>query len=538
MQEKLRLVTQPVIQEVEANMVEEDQRIISEDISRDDSISSTQSQSVQPVEIEQCLEESYPSGTFKPNNHFMNTPPATASKTICSRQRMERGMASLEAILKDIIEAVKVIALITPVDATEAAAVGRRETEFSARFRRLSYQSRRTIATLKNFRLKLKLKGQTDDEGVWRNMLQIISSLRLLLTTYLRYIPLSGGRAFPVVVRESLPIINQALALANEFEVGCSPAEDLLSRLKVLLMQNVEKKEAPVKATKESESMDEVVGSQNASKLFHQLARNTFGPPLGASQQSLKMKSKSSSSPTVKPRGAKILQARTNMARTQRMSADYVAKSDPNSVSTYRSSSRSNNSSAIPPLSILVPQSTNSPSRESRAQYDRETSNGSVEIGSVLTRLQNLELLATQQSRESAISAQEAGGPRLPAHWDKNSKKAETSLDEQKENIQDLGMMLARIQIIKSDFDVVAQKHRSTPVLIQGLHDLPPLTLAHEDPNGIILPERGPTDPQTENVEQDGAMEPLCFQTLENIVNRISEEILAADFTFCAAANG
>ena len=108
MQEKLRLVTQPVIQEVEANMVEEDQRIISEDISRDDSISSTQSQSVQPVEIEQCLEESYPSGTFKPNNHFMNTPPATASKTICSRQRMERGMASLEAILKDIIEAVKV----------------------------------------------------------------------------------------------------------------------------------------------------------------------------------------------------------------------------------------------------------------------------------------------------------------------------------------------------------------------------------------------------------------------------------------------
>ena len=93
--------------------------------------------------------------------------------------------------------------------------------------------------------------------------------------------------------RKYTNVFYQALALANEFEVGCSPAEDLLSRLKVLLMQNVEKKEAPVKATKESESMDEVVGSQNASKLFHQLARNTFGPPLGASQQSLKMKSKS-----------------------------------------------------------------------------------------------------------------------------------------------------------------------------------------------------------------------------------------------------
>ena len=108
MQEKMRLVTQPVFQEVEANLVEfeEDQRFISEEISGDDSISSMQSRSVQPVEIEQSLEESYPSGKFKPNNHLMNTPPATAS--ICSRKMMERSMASLEAILKDIIEAVKV----------------------------------------------------------------------------------------------------------------------------------------------------------------------------------------------------------------------------------------------------------------------------------------------------------------------------------------------------------------------------------------------------------------------------------------------
>ena len=76
-------------------------------------------------------------------------------------------------------------------------------------------------------------------------------------------------------------------------------------------------------------------------------------------------------------------------------------------------------------------------------------SNSSVEIGSVLTRLHNLELLATQRSRESACHP--------AAHWDRNSNKAVTPLDEQKENIQNLGTMLARIQIIKSDFDVVAQ---------------------------------------------------------------------------------
>ena len=102
-----------------------------------------------------------------------------------------------------------------------------------------------------------------------------------------------------------------------------------------------------------------------------------------------------------------------------------------------------------------MPQSTKSPSRESRAEFGTEASNSSVEIGSVLTRLHNLEILATQRSQESALSTQ-ARGPHRPANWEKNSSE-ENVLDEEKENIQDLGMMLARIQIIKSDFDVVAQ---------------------------------------------------------------------------------
>ena len=79
-----------------------------------------------------------------------------------------------------------------------------------------------------------------------------------------------------------------------------------------------------------------------------------------------------------------------------------------------------------------------------------------MEIGCVLSRLHNLELLATRQSLDSPLSAQ-LENPHHPTHLAKTSTKTETVLDEQKENIQDLGMMLARIQIIKSDFDVVAQ---------------------------------------------------------------------------------
>ena len=108
MQEKLRLVTQPV---VHTNLIglEKNQRSASEETNEDDSISSTKSRSDQPVEIEPSPKEFYRSGSSKPNNYLMSTPPpAAASKTICSRQKIERGMASLEAILKDIIEAVKV----------------------------------------------------------------------------------------------------------------------------------------------------------------------------------------------------------------------------------------------------------------------------------------------------------------------------------------------------------------------------------------------------------------------------------------------
>jgi len=181
-----------------------------------------------------------------------------------------------------------------------------------------------------------------------------------------------------------------------------------------------------------------------------------------------------------------------------------------------------------------VPQSSRSSPRESRTQKDTETSSSSMEIGCVLSRLHNLELLATRQSSDSPLSAQ-LGNPHHPTHLEKTSTKTEKVLDGQKENIQDLGMMLTRIQIIKSDFDVVAQKHQSTPVLIQGLDVQPRHT---EDPNCIFQPERGPTGTQTKEMEwDDESMEPLCFQTLEDIVNRVSEEILEADFAYCASVN-
>ena len=48
------------------------------------------------------------------------------------------------------------------------------------------------------------------------------------------------------------------------------------------------------------------------------------------------------------------------------------------------------------------------------------------------------------------------------------------------------------------------------------------------------MPERGPTttEPQTENEESDRAMEPLCFKTLESIVNRCKYKLEFYQLTY------
>ena len=87
---------------------------------------------------------------------------------------------------------------------------------------------------------------------------------------------------------KKVTIYNQAVVLAKDCEVDCSAVENLLGRLKMLLLQNVKQEEAHFEA--ESKCENHLSGNQNASKLFEQLARNTFGPPLGAtSQQSSKI---------------------------------------------------------------------------------------------------------------------------------------------------------------------------------------------------------------------------------------------------------
>ena len=280
LQESMRLVTQPVLQ-LEQEPGEIDKGSTYEESAEEHSSHTMANQSDEPV---QAVTLSSPSKTSRPITVATNNPPlAESSRPLNIQHRLERGFSSLEAILKDIIEAVKVAVLITPL---EAAAIGKRTTDFSARFRRVSYQLKRTIATYKNSRLQLKLKGQVDNETVRQKMLQILSSCRLLLTTYLRYIPLSGGQVRPAVVQETLPTLNQAFNLASAIGVDSSRAGQLFRDLEVLLEQNKEMKDSG-QAQRTGGDIDE---NPNVSNLFEQLARSTFGPPLTNPQQSVMAK--------------------------------------------------------------------------------------------------------------------------------------------------------------------------------------------------------------------------------------------------------
>ena len=91
---------------------------------------------------------------------------------------------------------------------------------------------------------------------------------------------------------------------------------------------------------------------------------------------------------------------------------------------------------------------------------------GPVEIGSVLNRLHNLELLAHMQSGNRSSTRVEA--PNNTAYVERTSNKGGGVIIEEKENLQDLGMMLAKIQVIKSDFDVVAQVMLIHSLLLQS----------------------------------------------------------------------
>ena len=283
LQESMRLVTQPVLQ-LGQEPGEIDRESTYEESAEDHSLHSMTIQSDEPVQAATLSSPSKISQPLKVATN--NSPSAESSRPLNTQHRLERGFSSLEAILKDIIEAVKVAVLITPLDKNEAAAIGKRAKDFSARFRRVSYQLKRTIATYKNSRLQVKLKGQVDNETVIQKMLQILTSSRLLLTTYLRYIPLSGGQVRPAVVQETLPTLNQAFNLASAIGVDSSRAGQLLRNLEVLLEQNKEMKDSG-QAQRTGGDIDE---SPNVSNLFEQLARSTFGPPLTNPQQSVMAK--------------------------------------------------------------------------------------------------------------------------------------------------------------------------------------------------------------------------------------------------------
>ena len=157
---------------------------------------------------------------------------------------------------------------------------------------------------------------------------------------------------------------------------------------------------------------------------------------------------------------ARSYQSSSSMNRFQPSSCSLNA-----SILKYnpRSPERSRTPATQPPHITVTP-----PPGRSSTQDDGGTisSSGPVEMGSVLNRLHNLELLAHMQSGNRSSTQVEA--PHNTAYVERTSNKGGGVIIEEKENLQDLGMMLAKIQVIKSDFDVVAQVILIHSLLLQS----------------------------------------------------------------------
>merc|ERR1719319_404961 len=88
----------------------------------------------------------------------------------------------------------------------------------------------------------------------------------------------------------------------------------------------------------------------------------------------------------------------------------------------------------------------------------------------------------------------------------------------------DLGMMLARLEVIRSDFDVVAEKRARPP--------LTPMA-GWRVGGGGAQPELISPNPHKETANEKPGDERVCPKLLSRVVERVSEEMLAADFNLC-----
>ena len=242
-------------------------------------------------------------------------------------------------------------------------------------------------------------------------------------------------------------------------------------------------------------------------EILNNLAETTFGPPDETKvRRRSPRKAGSAHQVSIKPRGNKIFQQRTNLARQRRMKDIEQRNKEklfpppppPNTDFTMEPHvTPANRRSLVDDRKTLRDQLLSS----KHQQTPRDMTN-------ILRRLHNLELIASSDST-GVVAELESAGPRTGAQ----------SLSQCNSN--DLNFLINRLEIIESDFDLIATKYKDR------LRPRPKFSsrCTLEDVKYFSDPLRPLKEANVECEESSG----LAKDRIEAIVHKITDEILADD---------
>ena len=245
-------------------------------------------------------------------------------------------------------------------------------------------------------------------------------------------------------------------------------------------------------------------------EILNNLAETTFGPPDETKVRRRSPRKAGSAhgqgQVSIKPRGNKIFQQRTNLARQRRM----------------KDIEERNKAKLFPPPPPATTDFTMEPhvtpaNRRSLVD-DRKTLKDQLlsskhlqtprDMTNILRRLHNLELIASSDNT-GVVAELESAGPRTGAQ------------SQSQCNSNDLNFLINRLEIIESDFDLIATKYKDR--LRPRRKFSSRCTL--EDVKYFSDPLRPLKEADVECEERSG----LAKDRIEAIVHKITDEILADD---------
>ena len=124
-----------------------------------------------------------------------------------NKSRLSYSLDQLEKIFSDIFKSINVNKNYVAKDCLEKERAMKRVKDFTSRFGRTLYQTKQNYISLKNIVLRSELSGSSLPANLSDRLAQLFVSCRPLLSSYLHFLPLSGGNLFPAILSDALHLL-------------------------------------------------------------------------------------------------------------------------------------------------------------------------------------------------------------------------------------------------------------------------------------------------------------------------------------------